>query len=49
MNSNLSFKERAKLALELLSKQSPVTLEEARKQVEWLKEQSRSKNKKQRA
>ena len=35
--------------MELLSKQQPVTLEEARQQVEWLKEQSRLKNKKQRA
>ena len=49
MKSELSFKERAKLAMELLSKQQPVTLEEARQQVEWLKEQSRLKNKKQRA
>jgi hypothetical protein len=48
MNYNLSFKERAKLAMELLSKQSPVTLEEARKQALWLKEQSNSKVKKQR-
>jgi hypothetical protein len=46
MNYNLSFKERAKLAMELLSKQSPVTLEEARKQALWLKEQSNSKVKK---
>ena len=44
MNFNLSFKERVKLAMEVLSKQPPVTLEEARKQVEWLKEQSRVRN-----
>lgn len=44
MNSNLSYKERAKLAKELLSKQPPVNLEEARKQVEWLKGQSRVRN-----
>jgi hypothetical protein len=49
MNSELSFKERAKLALELLSKQPPVTFEEARKQVAWLKEQNPTKKKKQRA
>jgi hypothetical protein len=46
MNSELSFKERAKLAMELLSKQPPVTLEEARKQVAWLKELSKLKKNK---
>ena len=39
----LSFKERSKLALEQLSKQEPITLEEARKQVLWLKENSKNK------
>ena len=41
MNYNISFKERAKLAMENLSKQAPVTLEEARQQVEWLKNTSK--------
>ena len=48
MSYKLSFAERAKLAMEILSKQPPVTLEEARAQVEWLKKKSRSKIKKQR-
>ena len=34
--------------MEQLSKQSPVTLENAKKQVEFLKQKSISKNKKQR-
>jgi hypothetical protein len=33
----ISFEERSKLGEENLSKQSPVTLEEAKAQVEWLK------------
>lgn len=44
----MSFQERAKLGLEQLSKQSPVTLTMARQQVQQLKNQSNSKNKKQR-
>ena len=44
----MSFQERARLSLELLSKQSPVTLEMARNQVQKLKTQSKSENKKQR-
>jgi len=44
-NYKLSFKERSKLALEQLSKQKPVTLDEARKQVLWLKEISKNKQK----
>ena len=48
MSYKLSFAERAKLAMEILSKQPPITLEEARAQVEWLKKKSRSKIKKQR-
>ena len=44
----MSFQERAKLGLEQLSKQSPVTLMMARKQVELLHSRSTSKNKKQR-
>ena len=47
MNSNISFQERAKLAKELLSKQSPVTLEQMRQQAKWLKEKSQTEKKKQ--
>lgn len=46
MNYNISFQERARLSLEQLSKQPPITLEMARAQVKWLKEISTSKNKK---
>ena len=45
MSYKLSFAERAKLAMEILSKQPPVTLEEARAQVEWLKKKKSVKNK----
>lgn len=48
MNYIISFQERAKLSLELLSKQSPVTLEMAPNQVQKLKAQNKSENKKQR-
>ena len=41
--------ERAKLAMEILSKQPPVTLEEARAQARRVRERSTSKMKKQRA
>jgi hypothetical protein len=44
----MSFQERARLAKEQLSKQSPVTLEMALKQVQFLKTPSNSKFKKQR-
>jgi hypothetical protein len=44
----MSFQERAKLGLEELSKQSPVTLAKARQQAQRLKTQSSTKNKKQR-
>ena len=47
MKYNISFQERAKLGLEQLSKQSPVTLEEALAQVKWLKEKSQTEQKKQ--
>ena len=40
----MSFQERAKLSLEQLSKQSPVTLEMARNQVQKLKTQIMSSN-----
>ena len=49
MNYKISFRERAKLATELLSKQSPVTLEQARQQAQWLKEISTTNKKKQRS
>lgn len=42
----MTFKERSKKGFELLSNQAPVTLEMARKQVDLLKTQSISKNKK---
>ncbi|WP_199509084.1 hypothetical protein [Flavobacterium sp. AG291] len=48
MNSTMSFQERAKLGLEQLSKQSPVTLAMARQQAQQLKTQSIPKNKKNR-
>jgi len=48
MSYKLSFAERAKLAMEILSKQPPVTLEEARAQDRRVRERSTSKMKKQR-
>ncbi len=48
MNYKMSFQERAKLGLEQLSKQSPVTLAKARLQVQKLKAISKSKGKKER-
>lgn len=48
MNYKISFQERAKLGMEILSKQSPVTLEKARAQAKRLSENSRSKEKKKR-
>lgn len=47
MNYKISFQERAKLGMEMLSKRSPVTLEEARAQAKRLKQASKSKVKKQ--
>ncbi len=44
----MSFQERAKLGMEKLSKQSPTTLDKAKKQAQVLKNQSSSKNKKSR-
>ena len=44
MNYTISFQERVKLAMEQLSKQSPVTLENAKKQAEFLKQKSILKN-----
>jgi hypothetical protein len=43
MNFNISFVERAKLCSIILSKQPPVTIEEARKQEQWLKINSSKK------
>ncbi|MBW4362548.1 hypothetical protein [Flavobacterium taihuense] len=48
MNYKISFHERAKLSMEQISKQPPVTLEEARAQAEWLKNISISSDKKKR-
>ena len=48
MNYNISFKERAKLAMENLSKQSPVSYEKAIQQVQRLKEMSQTNQKKRR-
>ena len=48
MNYKISFQERAALAMMQLSKQPPVTLEEAREQVRWLKKNTKTKHKKQR-
>jgi hypothetical protein len=47
--SVMSFQERAKLGMENLSNQLPVTLDQAKKQIEFLKANSNSKIKKQRA
>jgi hypothetical protein len=48
MNYKISFQERAKLSMEQISRQPAVTLEEARAQVEWLKNNSVSLVKKKR-
>ncbi len=48
MNYAISFQERVRLGLEQLSKQSPVTLTMARKQVQQLKNSSKSGTRKQR-
>jgi hypothetical protein len=45
MNFNISFEERAKLSTTILSKQPAVTIEEARKQVPWLKTNTIKKKK----
>ncbi len=49
MNYKISFQERAKLAMENLSKQSPVTYEKALAQVKKIKEMSQAKVKKKRS
>lgn len=43
MNYKISFEERAKIGMEMLSRQPPVTFEQARAQAKWLKEMSTSK------
>ena len=48
MNCKISFQERAKVAKKLLSKQLPITLEQARAQALWLKTISITSNKKER-
>lgn len=48
MNSKMSFRERAALAMMHLSRQSPTTLEEMREQARWLKQNTKAKQKKQR-
>ncbi|PIF30653.1 hypothetical protein CLU81_1095 [Flavobacterium sp. 9] len=48
MNYKISFQERAKIGMEILSKQSPVTLEKARAQAQRLSQASKSKAKKER-
>jgi len=40
MNYKITFQEMARLGIELLKKQPPVTLAEAKAQAEWLREQS---------
>lgn len=47
MGSVMSFQELAKIQQEILSKQQPITLEKARKQVEMLKQMSSQKIRKQ--
>ncbi len=48
MSYKISFKERTARAIKQLSKQAPVTLEAARKQAQWLKENSKTNQKKKR-
>lgn len=48
MNCNISFKERAEIGKQILSGKLPVSLEQAKKQVEEMKAQSMQSNKKKR-
>jgi len=48
MNLKVSFQELAALQMEMLSKQSPISLKKAKQQVLTLKKTSSSKTKKQR-
>ena len=45
MNCKIAFQERARLSMEQISKQEPVTLKMARAQAKWLSEVSTSKEK----
>lgn len=45
MKSTLSFLERAKLSITILSKQPVVTLKEAKEQAQWLKNSSKTNSK----
>lgn len=47
MNYKISFQERAALAMMHLSKQLPTTLAMAKEQVQWLKKNTKTKQKKQ--
>jgi hypothetical protein len=47
MTYKISFLERAKLSITILSKQPAVTLKEAKDQAQWLKNNSKTKSKKQ--
>jgi len=49
MNYNISFQERAKKGMEIIAKQPPISLVDAKRQVEKLKKLSTQKNKKQRS
>lgn len=40
-NFNISFEENARRNKEILANQTPVTIEQARAQVKWLKEKSK--------
>lgn len=48
MNYNITFQERTTLAMMHLSKQLPVSLEQAKKQAKQIKENTKTKKKKQR-
>lgn len=50
MKPKITFQEMARLGIELLKKQPPVTLDEAKAQSEWLRKSSTTpKNKRKRA
>ena len=48
MNYKISFRERAAQAMMHLSKQLPITLEQAKEQAQWLNKNTKTKQKKQR-
>ena len=45
MNYKISFQERAVLAMTQLSKQLPISLEQAKEQVQWLKKNTKTNQK----